>query len=139
MNYKYFEVVNVEFENYLADPSGRSTGEITIGEWVSTMRPNGGTQFKTISEAVREYLAKPFSMNPTDWWCADGYIETEVVCSTPAEYYIPFCKKATKQDISAWQQGKQDLYIVHFSIKLSVVVETDDLDEYAAAEGISIV
>lgn len=133
----YFEVHHCEFTTYTTDD-----GE-TLGKKVNQWSPSGGygIQFDSIEEAMNYYLVSPFPNNPRQWIYDTNHflIISEVLSSRICECYPGdgFAKAPTKVEMRKFEQGKQELYIVQFSMALQEVDISDVSVESAKAEGIT--
>lgn len=132
----YFQVHHCEFTTYTT-----TDGE-TLGSVVARWSPTGGygSQFDSIVDAMNKYLIAPFPKNPHQWYYDSNTftVVTEVLSSRICGSYAKddFAKIPTKSEIIKFEQGKQELYIVQFSMALQEV-EIQDLSAASAkSEGI---
>lgn len=133
----YFQVHHCEFTTYTT-----TDGE-TLGSVVARWSPTGGygSQFDSITDAMNKYLIAPFPKNPRQWYYDSNTftVGTDVLSSRICGSYAKddFAKIPTKSEITKFEQGKQELYIVQFSMALQEV-EIQDLSAASAkSEGIA--
>ena len=132
----YFQVHHCEFTTYTT-----TDGE-TLGSVVAEWSPTGsyGVQFDSIVDAMNKYLIAPFPNNPRQWYYDSNtfMVTAEVLSSKICGSYAKndFAKAPTKSEINKFEQGKQELYIVQFSMALQEVDIQDISAASAKAEGI---
>lgn len=138
-NDHYFAVHHCDFTTYTTDD-----GE-TLGDVVDRWSPSGGygISYQSIEDAMNHYLIAPFSSNPAQWVydINQGLIIAEVLSSRICKAYVKndFAKLPTKSEMARFEQGKQELYIVQFSMALQEVNIQDITEESARAIGITSV
>ena len=133
----YFQVQHCEFTTYTTDD-----GE-TLGKVMARWSPTGGynSQYSSITEAMNYYLIAPFPKNPRQWIydITHNLMISEVLSSNICTSYAAnggFAKQPTKLELRLFEHGKQDLYIVQFSMAIQEVTIGDVSEETAKAEGI---
>ena len=132
----YFQVQYCEFTTYTTD-DGETLGNI-VAQWSPT--DSHHSQYPSIIEAMNYYLDPPFPKDPQQWVYDTNcfLVISEVLSSRICEGYPKdgFAKRPTKAEMSRFEQGKQELYIVQFSMALQEVNTSDLSIEAAKAEGI---
>lgn len=136
--YNYFEVHHCSFKTYILESLD---GDVP-GDLVDSWNPVGTTgKFDSIIDAVNNYLVSPFSTNPRNWYFDTNtgeittYVRSSIICGS----YVAddFAKLPTKRELTRFEQGKQELYIVEFTIALQRVSVQDVDRDIAKAEGIA--
>lgn len=132
----YFQVHHCEFTTYATD-DGETLGDV-VAHWSPTGGYNG--KYSSITEAMNYYLGSPFPKDPQQWVYDTNrfLVISEVLSSRICECYAKdgFAKKPTRAEMTRFEQGKQELYIVQFSMALQEVNIRDVGAEAAKAEGI---
>lgn len=132
----YFKIYLCEFVTYTT-PDGE-----TLGDVVDRWSPTGyGSQYDSITEAMNRYLLAPFSKDPRNWYydSTNFTVIAETLSSRICENYAKdaFAKRPTKSEMTKFERGQQELYIVQFQMTLQEVVIQDLSAEVARSEGIT--
>ena len=132
----YFRVYLCEFVTYTT-PDGE-----TLGDVVDRWSPAGyGDHYDSITDAMNKFLLPPFSNNPRQWYydSTNFTVVAETLSSRICENYATdaFAKCPTKSEMTKFEQGKQELYIVQFQMVLQEVLIQDLSADAAKSEGIT--